>query len=179
MKNKNVKAVWWTPYKYAAPSDWERYMEDMAAQGWNVDKIKQRRSFRMVFHKTEPKQYRYVMDLNAFPKKDYMATYEAFGWEFVGKMASEYIWRREYTGERPEAFTDTASLEKRNMNVINVLRILLVVMLAGIAAVVIARFAVPDSFTDWVDFVIPVAIFAVMAAALGVFLRKMYRKRTE
>lgn len=176
---KNTKAVWWTPYKYAAPSDWEHFMETMAAQGWNVDRIRQSSSFRMVFHKTEPKQYRYVMDLNAFPKKDYVATFEAFGWELVGKMASEYIWRKEYTDKRPEAFTDRASLEKRNMNVINVLRVLFIVMLAGIAAVTVARLAAPGSFAGWADYVIPVVIFAAMAVALLVFLRKMYRKREE
>ena len=106
---KTTKRAWWTPYKYAAPSDWEHFMEDMAAQGWNVDKIRQSSSFCMVFRKTEPKRYRYVMDLNAFPKKDYTATFEAFGWELVGKMASEYIWRKEYEGERPEAFSSEES----------------------------------------------------------------------
>lgn len=179
MKSKDTKAVWWSTYKYAAPADWERFMENMAAEGWNIDRIRQSDSFRMVFHKTQPKKYRYVMDLNAFPKKGYRELYEDFGWKFMGRMASIYVWRREYTGERPEAFTDKASLEKRNANVMNVLRALIILMLAGIAVTTIAYAVFPQSFTDWIDYVAPVAIFAVMAVVLGVFLRKIYKKRDE
>ena len=176
---KDTKAVWWPTYKYAAPADFEHFMERMAAEGWNVDKIKQWSSFRMVFHRAQSKKYRYIMDLNAFPKKDYVATYEEFGWELVGKMASVYVWRKEYTDERPEAFTDPASLRKRNMNIINVLRSLIVLMLACIVVITIAYAAIEGGFTDWVDYVVPVAILGVLAAALGFFLRKMYRKRDE
>ena len=52
-------------------------------------------------------------------------------------------------------------------------------MLAGIAVTTIAYAAFPQSFTDWIDYVAPVAIFAVMAVVLGVFLRKIYKKRDE
>ena len=61
----------------------------------------------------------------------------------------------------------------------NVLRALIILMLAGIAVTTIAYAAFPQSFTDWIDYVAPVAIFAVMAVVLGVFLRKIYKKRDE
>ena len=174
---KTTKRAWWTPYKYAAPSDWEHFMEDMAAQGWNVDKIRQSSSFCMVFRKTEPKRYRYVMDLNAFPKKDYTATFEAFGWELVGKMASEYIWRKEYEGERPEAFSSEESRIKRSMNIINVLRILLLLMLAGAGIVTAVRIAAPQYFNRPEEYAAPVVIFGAMAVFFGIFIGKIYRNR--
>ena len=88
----------------------------------------------MTFHKTEPKRYRYVFDLNAFPRKEYTATYEQFGWEFMGQMASCFIWRKEYPGQRPESFTDQDSLTRRNKRVRNaVLACFLVALLASSA----------------------------------------------
>ncbi len=55
----------------------------------------------MNFVKEKPKKYRYVIDMQAFPKKDYKLTYQEFGWEFVGQMASAFVWRKEYAKERP------------------------------------------------------------------------------
>ncbi len=42
------------------------------------------------------------------PDDDYRATYEDAGWEYVGELTSLHVWRRQYRGERPEAFTDRA-----------------------------------------------------------------------
>lgn len=178
---KDTKAVWWATYKYAAPADFEQFMERMAAEGWNVDQIKQWNSFRMVFHKTEPKKYRYVMDLHAFPKKDYVATYEAFGWKLMGKMASVYIWRKEYTDERPEAFTDTASREKRSANILNVFKGLIILMLAAIAVIAVcyALAVKPQNIGEWSDGLISIAILGVLTIVLGVFMRKIYQKRDQ
>ena len=114
---KNTKTVWFSAYRWVVPADYEAWLETLAKQGWNLQRIRQWDSIRMTFHKTEPKQYRYVFDLNAFPKKDYKATYQQFGWEFMGQMASCFIWRKEYTGERPESFTDQDSLTRRNKRV--------------------------------------------------------------
>ena len=85
---KNTKTVWFSAYRWVVPADYEAWLETLAKQGWNLQRIRQWDSIRMTFHKTEPKQYRYVFDLNAFPKKDYKATYQQFGWEFMGQMAS-------------------------------------------------------------------------------------------
>ena len=95
---KNTKTVWFSAYRWVVPADYEAWLETLAKQGWNLQRIRQWDSIRMTFHKTEPKQYRYVFDLNAFPKKDYKATYQQFSWEFMGQMASCFIWRKEYGG---------------------------------------------------------------------------------
>ncbi|WP_082903236.1 DUF2812 domain-containing protein [Christensenella timonensis] len=181
MKNKNTMAQWWLPYKYAAPVDFENHMEKMAAEGWNVDRIKQSDSFRMVFKKTEPKQYRYVVDLHALHPKDYIRTYEEFGWELVGRMASLFVWRKEYTGQRPEAFTDAASRERRSGNILLVFKCLIVLMVAAITAIAVcyAVFVKPQNLSDWADGLISIAILAALTAALGIFMRKIYKKRDQ
>ncbi|MEA5004460.1 MAG: DUF2812 domain-containing protein, partial [Christensenella sp.] len=159
----------------------ENHMEKMAAEGWNVERIKQSDSFRMVFHKTQPRKYRYVVDLHALPAKDYKQTYEAFGWELVGKMASLYVWRKEYTSERPEAFTDAASREKRSGNILLVFKCLIALMVAAIVVIAVCYgiLVQPKSLGDWEDGLISIAILAVLTVALSVFMRKIYKKRDQ
>ncbi|WP_163881748.1 DUF2812 domain-containing protein [Paenibacillus favisporus] len=115
---KDTKSVWFPAYRYVVPAKLERWLEQMSMSGWHADRIRQWSSLYMTFRRGEPKQYRYVYDLQAVPRKDYKATYEQFGWELVGKMASVYIWRKDYDGERPESFTDTESLKQRGSRVI-------------------------------------------------------------
>lgn len=129
---KNTKTVWFSAYRWVVPADYEAWLEDLASQGWNLERIRQWDSIRMAFHKTEPKRYRYVFDLNAFPRKEYKAIYEQFGWEFMGQMASCFIWRKEYTGQRPESFTDQDSLTRRNKRVRNAVLACFLVALLGI-----------------------------------------------
>lgn len=91
---KNTKTVWFSAYRWVVPADYEAWLETLAKQGWTLQRIRQWDSIRMTFHKTEPKQYRYVFDLNAFPKKDYKATYQQFSWDLWAK------WQAALSGER-------------------------------------------------------------------------------
>ncbi len=108
------RTVWLSAFKNIVPADYEKWLEDLALQGWHVESISQWSSIRMTFKKGDPKQYRFVYDIQTSPKKDYRLTYEQFGWELMGQMASVFVWRKEYTQERPESFTDLESLEKRS-----------------------------------------------------------------
>lgn len=128
-----TKTVWLVMLRKVVPAEFEQWMEQMALQGWNVDKLGQFSSLRMRFVKTEPRQYRYVFDMNAFPNQEYRSTYEQFGWESVGQMASCFVWRKAYTDERPESFTDRESLVKRNLRVRNAVALCLALFLLGIA----------------------------------------------
>ena len=53
--------------------------------------------------------------MQAFPRREYRPTYEQFGWEYLGAMASAQIWRKPYDGERPEAFTQPSDIEGRRV----------------------------------------------------------------
>ncbi|RCX18832.1 uncharacterized protein DUF2812 [Anaerobacterium chartisolvens] len=125
------KTVWFALFRNVVPADYESWMEKLASEGWNVNKIGQFSSIKMTFNKTSPKKYRYVFDLNAFPRKDYIDIYKQFGWELVGKMSSCFVWRKEYEGVRPESFTDKESIIKRNKRTRNAVAACMILLLAG------------------------------------------------
>ncbi len=131
------KAVWFSVFLRVVPADYEAWLESLAAEGWNLGRVGQFSSVRMIFHKTEPKKYRYVFDLNAFSNKDYISTYEQFGWVLVGKMASCFLWRKEYTDLRPESFSDTDSIKKRNIRVKNAVSVSLVLCMIATLLILI------------------------------------------
>lgn len=78
------KTVWFSVLRNVVPADYEVWLERLAREGWNVERISQLSFIRMTFRKTEPRQYRCIFDLNAFQKEDYRSIYEQFGWEYVG-----------------------------------------------------------------------------------------------
>ena len=109
-----IKKVWIPAFRYVFPADFENWMETMEAEGWHVDHVGQWDSLLMTFKRGEPKKYRFVYDIQPIVRKDYKDTYKQFGWEFVGQMASVYLWRMEYTDKRPDAFSDAESIAARN-----------------------------------------------------------------
>jgi hypothetical protein len=111
---KDKKVVWFSAFRYVVPADYESWLEKMAAEGWHINHFRQWSSIYMTFTRGKPKKYRFVYDPQVSPRKDYIATYEQFGWEYLGRMASAHFWRMEYTGERPEAFSDKDSKVARN-----------------------------------------------------------------
>lgn len=151
----------------------------MALQGWNIERIGQWSSVRLVFTKTTPKRYRYVYDVQLSSKKDYRATYEQFGWEFVGMMASCYIWRKEYSAKRPEAFSDVQSLEFRNKQVVRAVSVsLLIFFFAFIAtsialAITFRTLAVGDS----IQIILFLLFSGCILAYLAWVMRKIYKNR--
>ncbi|MCL2475289.1 MAG: DUF2812 domain-containing protein [Chloroflexi bacterium] len=133
----NKKTIWFSAFRKVVPADFEEWMENLAKDGWNIDKLGQFGAFKIKLHKTEPKTYRYVFDLNVCPKKDYKHTYEQFGWEYVGRMSSCFVWRKEYTDVRPESFSDRESLIQRNKRLKNAFCVILIMMLVPIAAALV------------------------------------------
>lgn len=108
---------WFSAYKHFQPAAYEAWFEKLALEGYHPIKVNQFSSFCMKFKKGDSKKYKYVVDLQAFPKKEYFDTYQNFGWEKVGQMASMFVWRKEYTDVVPEAFSDKESIQKRNARI--------------------------------------------------------------
>ncbi len=170
---KDRKAFICSAFKYVVPADYEAWFEGLAAQGWHPEKVGQWSSLLMHFIKGEPKKYRYVVDMQPFPRKDYKQTYKDFGWEFLGQMASAYVWRREYEGERPESFSDPGSRKDRNRRFIGAASVSFIIfLLGGIAFAAGAVFGNLET-TDRIQFVAASAFCFVLAAAMGLVLRKM------
>jgi hypothetical protein len=105
------------PFRKAVPADLEQWFEARAAEGWAATRLGQWSSIRMRLHRAEPAAYRYVVDMQAISRPDYVPMYEDFGWEHVGQMTGMHVWRRCYSGLRPEAFTDEASKRARTTRV--------------------------------------------------------------
>jgi len=172
---KNKKTVWFSAFKNVVPADYEKWLEDSALQGWQVDKIGQWSSVCMTLKRGEPKQYRFVYDMQAVPKKDYKTTYEQFGWEFVGQMASAFIWRKKYTQERPESFSDKESLKKRNRRVIAAASVsffifLLTAIIVTLCFVVNFRHLVPS---DILQFILGMVLSYVFTIYMGYVMNKI------
>lgn len=111
---KTKKIFLFSVFRKVVPAEYETWFEQLALEGWFPQNVKHTSCFLMTFVKGTPKKYRYVVDLQAAPKSDYISTYKDFGWEFVGRMSTIYVWRKEYSSERPEAFSDTENIRNRN-----------------------------------------------------------------
>ncbi|HEX9060509.1 MAG TPA: DUF2812 domain-containing protein, partial [Clostridia bacterium] len=70
---KSKKALF-SAFRYFIPADYEAWFEKLAEEGWHPQKVGQWSSVVMNFAKGEPKKYRYVVDMQAVPKKDYIRT---------------------------------------------------------------------------------------------------------
>ena len=172
---KENKRVWIVPFRHVVPADLEAYLEEQSAQGWHADKLGQWSSILMKLRHGEPKQYRYVYDMQPFPGKGYRATYEQFGWEFIGQMASSFIWRKEYAGERPEAFTDPKSIEERNKRNMRAASVSFWLFLAGALAVLFAQiiWGYAMSAEDRLELWLMLAFLALLTGLMGLALRRI------
>ena len=171
------KIVLFSAFRNLMPSDFENWLERMAAEGWHINGMRQWSSIVMTFRRGEPKKYRFVYDPQVSPRKEYIATYEQFGWDYLGRMASAHIWRMEYEGERPEAFSDHESLLRRNRRTIAAVSVSYTIFLITVLVVGIELLFFADSLseTDRMQVVIAEGFFGVITIALGavmVFLRK-------
>ena len=46
---KHTKTVWFSAYRWVVPADYEAWLETLAKQGWNLQRIRQWDSIRMTF----------------------------------------------------------------------------------------------------------------------------------
>lgn len=172
---RNKKTILFSPFRYVVPADYEVWFENLALEGWHPQKIGQWSSFAMNFIKGEPQKYRYVVDVQAMPKKDYRQTYEDFDWEFVGQMASVFVWRKQYTDERPESFSDVGNLMERNKRFIwaisfSFIMSLLAAIVVSVCFVINYKSLVID---EYIQFAVGLILSYGLAISLGCIMRKI------
>jgi hypothetical protein len=163
------KIVLFSAFRHLLPSDYENWLEQMATEGWHIDHIGQWSSVCMTFQHGEPKKYRFVYDPQVSPRKEYIATYEQFGWQYLGCMASAHIWRMEYEGERPQAFSDREGLVDRNRRNFIAVSVSFFIFLAAVIAISLALGFASDALSagDKTQLVIADIFFGVILLALG------------
>lgn len=104
---------WFSSMKHFNPETYELWFETLAEQGYEPQ-ITPLSFIAMRFEKGPVKKVRYVIDVQVPAPKDYIPKYQGAGWELVGKMANMYVWRKEYSTARPEAFSDVEAVRNRN-----------------------------------------------------------------
>ena len=123
----------------------------------------------MTFRRGEPKQYRFVYDPQFSPRKEYITTYQDFGWEYLGRMASAHIWRMAYEGERPQAFSDREGLlerDRRNITAVSVSFFMFLIAVLAISMALVFASGILSA-GDRTQLIIADIFFAVIALALG------------
>jgi len=170
------KTVLFPVYRMVVPADFENWLEKMASEGWHIDHIGQWSSILMTFKRGTPKKYRFVYDLQAFPRKDYKATYEQFGWEYLGRMSSVYIWRKEYKNERPEAFSDNESIIKRNRRTVAAISFSLISLIIALVTQFIFFFiSKPLTSSKLVQLGFGITLCSIFIILLGLVILKIKR----
>jgi threonine/homoserine/homoserine lactone efflux protein len=92
-------------------------------------------------------------------------------------MASAHIWRMEYEGERPEAFSDHESIVKRNRRTIAAVSVSFIIFFVTVLTIGILLLFYTDTLSnpERTQLVIAEGLFGVIMITLGVvmlFLRK-------
>lgn len=172
---KPGKTFFFSAFKYVVPEDYERWFEDLAAAGWHPVKIGQWSSLAMRFEKSEPLKYRYVLDMQSAPSKDYRRLYEEFGWEYVGQMASAHVWRKAYTASRPESFSDRPSREARDRRFIAAAAVSFSIFSLGALALAGGAFSSDLPVSDRLQLGVAAGLFFLLAALLGLVMRTLQK----
>ena len=169
---KDKKVVWFSAFRHVIPADYENWLEQMAAEGWHVGHLRQWSSMYMTFTRDEPKKYRFVYDPQVSPRKDYIPTYEQFGWEYLGRMASAHFWRKEYDGERPEAFSDKDSKTARNRRNLRAISVSFFIFLAleVFFTGMLTFYRNSLSTSDKKQLIIAECFFVILTVALGIVM---------
>lgn len=129
MRATVTKSKWWWGW---APEKVERWLEEQELQGYNVVGVG-RMGVRFSFIKGSPRQVRYCVDYQTDVAADYRSLYEDDGWELVHESMGWYIWRKPYSGERPEIYTDVDSLVARNNRLITLVGLLALAQVPSIS----------------------------------------------
>jgi len=175
------KVVLFPVFRHLLPVDYENWLEQMAAEGWHIDHIGQWSSLCMTFQRGEAQKYRFVYDPQASPRKEYIATYEDFGWEHLGAMESAHIWRMAYEGERPQAFSDREGLVERDRRNLKAVSVSFCLFLIAVLAISLALFLASGSLSagDRIQLIIADIFFGVISLALGYIMVVMRKNRSR
>ncbi|MFT3716458.1 MAG: DUF2812 domain-containing protein [Gordonia sp. (in: high G+C Gram-positive bacteria)] len=100
-----MSTAYLVPLRHPSQESFENYLEAKAADGQLLTGFDRLHALRLNFDSDAPQRIRYAFDRRpgAAPI-DYYRAREQRGWEHVGSSGDIHLWRREYTGERPEGF---------------------------------------------------------------------------
>jgi hypothetical protein len=122
---------WWWGWN---PETIESWLEREEGLGWNLVDISSL-GVNYSFIRGESRKVAYRFDFQAKAGYDYRRLLEDAGWSLVNEGSGWYYWRQEYSGRKPEMFTDVESLLDRNKRLTAFLLIFWVAQVLGILIV--------------------------------------------
>jgi hypothetical protein len=167
----------WMAFRYLRPADLENYFEEKARQGWMLERVGPRGLFLMTFRKRDPATYRYVVDLPIRPDADYRPRRENAGWEYVGRMANERVWRKRYERERPERFDDAGTERKHGRRLAGAVALSAWFFFVGTVAELVAWRGFDVSATVLGRITVVFVIVEAAAIVIGVAIARIRRAR--
>lgn len=172
---------YFTTYTNVVPAKYEKWLEDLANDGWHPTKINHFSSMVMTFEKLQPKQYKYAVELLGKLKKDRMKTYEDFGWEYIGRMSSIFVWRKEYADKKPVMFTDSSDIRKRSTRfVVGISFSFSLFLIAFITTLVIAALMLLGRIQpDWIQIGLGILLSGAFTFYLGYVMLKIQKNKDK
>jgi len=115
----NFKHVFkpWFAWK---PERIEDYLEEMAAEGWQIDRVAMSLMWYR-FEQSELQRIRFCADYQWKPDEEYEIILQDDGWTKVAQNSGWLLWKKEYEKVRPQLYTDKQSLIDRNRKIILVI----------------------------------------------------------
>lgn len=114
MKSKKWIFTSWTVLSIER---YEQFLENQAALGWHIQKSKWSFLFSQ-FIKTDISSTRYCIDYQPKVTIDYQSILTDDGWILVSDSSGWYLWKKDYTDQRPSLYTDRQSLIDRNQKLL-------------------------------------------------------------
>ncbi|NYI41669.1 DUF2812 domain-containing protein [Demequina lutea] len=144
------RTAWFAAFVHPTPARLEDWLELQASRGWEPRELDDMSAIRMHLQQAKPAKVRYVVDPQQKIDGNYRATYEDAGWKYVGELSSLQVWRRRYTGARPEAFTDRPSRRARDVRMAWATGTLgTLALLGALTRVILGVAAIGKSAEDW------------------------------
>lgn len=101
-----MKKEWFMLFRYPVPADMEYYLEEQASLGYYLEPIGEKGLFYYEFSEAKSGKCKYMVDISKLPKSMYMETLIREGWQYMGTSGNCYIWKQQYTDERPKDMSD-------------------------------------------------------------------------
>lgn len=172
------KIVYFMWFKYYEPKDLEIYLEEQGKKGWHPEKINFGSIIKTKFLKGQSVNYRYVVDCQYKPGKNYISTNSSHGWTLVGKFSDIYIWRLEAEAYKAEPFSHFENLKERNkrLSYMYIMFEAICILYAVISALMYIRNFTSLTVCKQIYLIIAFAITAFLILLLG---KRIYRLKLK
>ncbi len=165
---KRANKLWfaWDPDKI------ERYLEEMSLEGWHAVQM-DGMLVSFLFQRGQSKRIRYCVDYQRQEKPEYRQIFLDDGWALLQSSMGWYVWSKEYSGERPDIYTEPESLITRNRSILLMATAVLVTQ-APMVVLNAANLA-HTAASNPAIFVLLLAILVMVYGALGYCIIQLIR----